>query len=184
MSSNAGGSKTARRVVYIITIIISAAFIFFGHKIAMENYPGSAAPEQNVEKAKVIEIVNVTSEDLVLGEGNVVSTVTTSFVAEIITGDEKGLEVYAVHVADWFVPYDTKELELGDKILLLKDAEAGYLSEYSFAGYSRTDGLAVLMIIFLVLLMLFGRAKGFHTVISLVFTCLAIFAVFIPSVLS
>ena len=37
---------------------------------------------------------------------------------------------------------------------------------------------------FFFFLLLFGRKKGVNTIVSLVFTCLAIFAVFVPSILS
>ena len=48
----------------------------------------------------------------------------------------------------------------------------------------RTNTLAVLAGAFFLMLLVFGNLKGFYTLISLVFTCLAVFAVFIPSVIS
>ena len=53
-----------------------------------------------------------------------------------------------------------------------------------FGEYLRTDTLALLGGAFLLLLLLFGRKKGFNTIVSLIFTCLAIFAVFLPSLLA
>ena len=50
--------------------------------------------------------------------------------------------------------------------------------------YIRTDALIVLGAIFLIALLFFGRTKGLNTIISLGFTCIAIFAVFIPAVIS
>lgn len=173
-----------RIITYMATVIVSVILLLIGHKVAMSNYPTSSMPEQMVEKAKVISIIDSFTEDFDLGNGAIVSSVTTQFKALILTGEEKGTEIYAIHVADWFVPYDTKSLEVGDRILIMKDPDAGYLPAYSFAGYSRTDGLIVLAVAFVVLLMIFGRIKGFNTIVSLILTLTAIFAVFIPSVLS
>jgi uncharacterized membrane protein len=50
--------------------------------------------------------------------------------------------------------------------------------------YFRTDKLLILTAFLVVFLLLFGHRKGFNTIVSLVFTCAAIFAVFIPSILS
>ena len=57
-------------------------------------------------------------------------------------------------------------------------------SEWIFGGYARFDTLLLLGILFFVLLLVFGRMKGFNTIVSLTFTVLAIFTVFIPSILS
>ena len=48
----------------------------------------------------------------------------------------------------------------------------------------RTDKLMILMVAFLLLILLFGGKKGVNTIVSLGFTCLAIFGVFVPSVLA
>ncbi len=55
---------------------------------------------------------------------------------------------------------------------------------WDFAEYIRTDNIILLGIVFLILLILFGGIKGVNTIVSLLFTCLAVFFVFIPSVLS
>ena len=50
--------------------------------------------------------------------------------------------------------------------------------------YYRSDSILILGIIFAVVILVFGRFKGVNTLISLAFTVLAVFAVFVPSVLS
>jgi uncharacterized membrane protein len=49
--------------------------------------------------------------------------------------------------------------------------------------YSRTSALLILAVVFLGLIVLFGRTKGLKTLVSLVFTVLSIFIVFIPAIL-
>lgn len=55
---------------------------------------------------------------------------------------------------------------------------------WSFSEYVRTDALLVLGLVFCLFLFIFGRTKGINTLISLAFTCLAVFLVFLPSVLN
>ena len=50
--------------------------------------------------------------------------------------------------------------------------------------YVRSDGILILGGAFVLVVLLFGRWKGLNTMVSLGFTCLAVFMVFIPSVLS
>ena len=57
-------------------------------------------------------------------------------------------------------------------------------ADYLLTEYVRSDYLIVLSILFIIFLLIFGRKKGINTIISLIFTCLAIFLVFIPAVLS
>ena len=57
-------------------------------------------------------------------------------------------------------------------------------NQWLLSDYQRSDQILVLLVIFLVLLLLFGRWQGFHTIVSLTLTCLAVFYVFIPAVLA
>jgi len=56
--------------------------------------------------------------------------------------------------------------------------------KWYFNGYYRINKIIVLIIIFSLCLLIFGGKKGFNTILSLGFTCTAIFAVFIPAILS
>jgi uncharacterized membrane protein len=53
-----------------------------------------------------------------------------------------------------------------------------------FNGYYRLNKLIWLGIIFIFCVLIFGGKKGFNTILSLGLTCAAVFAVFIPSILS
>ena len=50
--------------------------------------------------------------------------------------------------------------------------------------YVRTDTLIMFGAAFALLLIIFGGLKGLNTILSLSFTCLAIFSVFVPAILS
>ena len=50
--------------------------------------------------------------------------------------------------------------------------------------YDRTGPLLWLGVAFGVLILLFGRFKGFNTLLTLSLTCLSLFLVFVPAILS
>ena len=50
--------------------------------------------------------------------------------------------------------------------------------------FVHTDQLIIFGCIFVLALLLFGWGKGFNTLLSLSFTCMAVFMVFIPAILS
>ena len=72
-----------------------------------------------------------------------------------------------------------KVVEKGNKILLYETNDM-----YFFGDYYRINKIIVLLIIFLALLITLGGIKGLNTLVSLVFTCAAIFIFFLPSILS
>ena len=75
------------------------------------------------------------------------------------------------------------ELEEGQKIYLYEhttDEETIWYADQ----YDRASGLIILGIIFITFVILFGRKKGINTIIALIFTCLSIFMVYIPAIIS
>ena len=64
------------------------------------------------------------------------------------------------------------------QIKIMKD------NDWVMLEYVRSDGILILGGAFVLVVLLFGRWKGLNTMVSLGFTCLAVFMVFIPSVLS
>lgn len=73
-----------------------------------------------------------------------------------------------------------REAREGDRVMLGMTA-AG---TWSFIDYVRIYQIMILGGVFMVLLIIFGRVKGFNSILSLGLTCTAIFAVFIPSIIS
>jgi len=101
------------------------------------------------------------------------------FQAEIRTGPRRGELVTARQSFAGFVQDALREVAPGDSVLLISLND-----EWFFNGYRRANRLFILGIIFALLVLLFGRKKGFNTLLSLGLTCAAVFAVFIPSILS
>lgn len=101
------------------------------------------------------------------------------FEAEIRTGERRGEIVTGRQTFAGFVQDALREVTPGDSILLTSIGD-----DWFFNGFRRANRLLGLGIIFALLVLLFGGKKGFNTLFSLGLTCAAVFAVFIPSILS
>jgi uncharacterized membrane protein len=73
-----------------------------------------------------------------------------------------------------------EKVTVGDRIILVNFGG----SEWFFVDFVRINQIIILGVIFAVLLLIFGRAKGLNAILSLGFTCMAVFTVFIPAILS
>ena len=106
------------------------------------------------------------------------------FEARLLSGANKGQIVRAVQYwdADSVVPI--KEVKDGDKVLLVKNMVSQKDYNLVFADYIRFDGLFWFILAFLAMLLIFGRSKGFRTILSLALTFGAIFLVLLPSILA
>ena len=74
---------------------------------------------------------------------------------------------------------NSKVVEKGNKILVYENN-----GSFFFGDYVRSNKILILLIIFLILLIALGGIKGINTIVSLLFTCAAIFIFFLPSILS
>lgn len=169
------------KLIYILTILLSIAFIAVGYNM---NKVSFARQQYNKSyRAEVVSINDVSEENIDNGYENFSST-TIIFTAEITNGDLKGTVTDAKQYMDDMVAVDAKMVEEGDDILISSlIARDGEGEEWTFVEYDRSTVLLMLLISFFLLIILFGRKKGINTIISLVLTCLAVFLVFVPSIL-
>lgn len=173
-----------RSLVYLSTIFLSVILLIAGNRITTKNLDIlSGAEGVNAEKAQVKKVVNIETVEYDLGGETPETGKNIYFTAEILSGVNKGTEVSALQTVDPFTGAALKEVEPGDKIILYQLDNENSDDEWVLGEYLRTDALIIMGIAFLVLLVLLGGFKGFNTIVSLIFTCAAIFAVFIPAVL-
>jgi len=162
-------------VSYAIVVIFAILFLYFGNMIASQNMViDFGDTEYGPVRARVTQVLDVLEYDEYFW-----GQTTVLFDAQLTSGDEQGTVVRAwqnivAHFADL-----EEVVQEGDRVLLWNFGE-----EWHFADYIRTNYIIFLGIAFLVLLLIFGRVKGLNTILSLGFTCIAIFTVFIPSILS
>lgn len=177
----------ARRKIfsYILTVLLSLLFLFAAGKIAQVDFSTfHGRSEIRLEKAKITEVLDRTVEEYSMDGGqSQIRNTKILFYAEI-SGASGKERVEAVQNIDELIANDDKEVEEGDRVILALTEDSYGDPQWQFSSYSRTEGLLVLGIVFAVLLILFGRLKGVNTLVSLGFTCAAVFGVFVPSILS
>lgn len=71
----------------------------------------------------------------------------------------------------------------GDTVIMKNYKIEDLGTDWAVENFKRSNVLFILIAAFAVLVIIFGRSKGFRTIISLAYTCLAVFLVFIPAVL-
>jgi uncharacterized membrane protein len=174
-------NSNKNKLVYILTILLSIAFILTGYNMNKVSFAS-----QQYDKSYRAEIISVNdiSEETIDSGYETFSSKTISFTAKITSGDQKGTVTDGRQYMDDMVAVDAKVVEQGDKILMSSlIARDGDGKEWTFVEYDRSGVLLMLLISFFLLIILFGRKKGLNTIISLVLTCLSIFMVFVPSIL-
>lgn len=185
MQTNMKKTKMIHFMIYIVTILLSVAFIFFGNKVASSKMDVLMGEDGfQIEKAKITEIIGVYEESLASNENSGLMIKDIAFNAEITSGDLKGMSVVGIQNLNSYMMIMPKEVSVGDKILIYSVHNDVFNTDWVYGEYIRTDALMVLGAVFVILLLIFGRIKGMQTIVSLAFTILAIFTVFVPSILS
>lgn len=169
-------------IIYVITLILSIIFIVSGYKSNKVELDNEGLGKSYY--AKVIAVHEVSEEEIDYGYESMKSK-SIRFSAKIKNSDLNSDTVEAYQFIDDAVEINPKEIEIGDKILISQLSSRTNIeeTEWTFIEYYRTDSLIMIAAVFFALLVLFCRKKGINTIISLIITCLAIFLVFIPSIL-
>lgn len=181
-------TKIKSAVIILITIIFSILYIFIANKYVTLNLPEN----ENIEnfdsyRAKVLNIIDILEYEYdYFGEDPVYGK-TIVFEALILNGHMKGEIVTCLQDIDPNLHINLLEISVNDVVLISTEfinPDFEHIASWAMLEYSRTNELLILTIAFFVLILLFGRLKGILTIISLILTCLAIFMIFIPAVMS
>jgi len=166
-----------KKVIPYFAVVVSAIlFLYFGNMYATQasTLDLGDADFQSV-RARVTNILDIHYED----ESEWWHGTIILFDAEITDGAESGSVVRVRQYLDIHFSYTIHGVNVGDSVLI-QDFGDGW----HFIELIRINIIVVLGAIFVLLLLLFGRMKGLGAILSLGFTCTAIFAVFIPSIIS
>jgi len=167
-------------IPYFATVIIALLCVLAGHSFVARDAIMFQNVSHEIARAQVLRIV----ERIDLGEdfddlhfqGEIIV-----FEARITRGERRGDIVTASQTSGDFALGELKEVEEGDSVLLIYNE---FIDEWFLDGYLRTNRLLALAIVFTLCVLLFGRRKGFNTLLSLALTCGAVFGVFIPAILA
>lgn len=164
---------------YIAVLVFSVLFLIVGNRIASGDGFGnddfidplsyySGVVTNIIEQSEVEDMWGSTSKQII-------------FEARITSRERRGDVVIAsqeIFDSTWG---NTKEIEVGDRIVVVYDS---FNNNYFFANYVRINYILILGAFFLALVLLFGRKKGFNAIVALGFTCMAVFWIFIPALLT
>lgn len=170
-------------ITFVIVIFFSILFIWIGNRTNQTQILDDTA--QNYFRGKVVSIENIEVHQKQITETSSVSITTITYKQKLLTGPNRGKTVLGVQTIDGSYAIKQVPIKVGNKIITYFEPEAsGIPSEYTFAEYYRSDGMIFLVVLFLLLIVLIGKSKGFFTILSLIITVLVIFCVFIPAIIN
>ena len=173
-----------KTLAYLGTVLCCVLVLFACNRFVTRGLSIFTANTATVTaKAKVLEILKQDTTEYDLGTGNVISSTVTSFRCRILDGEYRGREVVGSQTIDGFSS-NMKPVEVGDRVVAYLFEGTDAENAWVFGGYERMEALSVLLGVFFLALLVFGRKKGVNTILSLVLTCLMVFAVFVPSILT
>lgn len=163
-------------------LIISVLFLFYGNKIATSHSENILVQNRESELedqvfAQVLKIDSVSPKQ----DDKTVNIV--KFTAKIINGKAKDSIVHATQYSYLNNTTMPKAVSEKDNVVLSK-LSSNNTADWAFENYERIDQIIILSIIFIVLILLFGGKKGVSAILSLAFTCLSIFYVFVPFIMA
>lgn len=181
-------TRTGKLFIEAIILIICIALLVVGNIIASsgrsaldnEDRSGSIFAE-----ARVVSVGEKQYQNDIPGE---YEDYNLPMVCRILSGQNKGISVEAVQNVSNYNNQNIRPVSVGDKIILTlvstSDSNGQLLQggTWYFAEYIRSDALWVLLIMFAAGLLLFGKANGARTIVSLTLTVCAVFFMLIPAV--
>lgn len=171
--------------VRIFTIILSIVILFVGNKYVSENLDIFKNSANETAMGKITSIINREENIFTIQDSEDMKNIDIRFNCEITSGKYKGQTVEVLQNIDPMLPANVREVREGDHVIVINmvDAMSGE-TVWHFAYYSKIGGILILTAIFLLLMFLLLRSRGFNIIVSLAITCAAIFFIFIPSVLN
>ena len=178
------GEKSTRadRVLYLVTVLLSVAVIWFGWRFAVADGTvlgqdlGGIDAEQY--RARITEVVSSTDIHAKYSDG--IAERRTVCYAQLLSGPDKGKTVLVTQVQDSTTLTLDRPCQVGDKMYVYLGQNEYGEAQWFTSTHVRTDWLLFLGLLFVALVVAFGGVKGVRTLLSLGLTCLAIFAVLIP----
>ena len=172
-------------IIYVVTVFIYAVLLFVGHKVAYDKstmFLGGY--DDGACSAVVTEIVEVITEDITIDGVSAGQDKTVVFKCLVKNGELKGKTVTAVETISVYDMVPLEEVMVGSRILIAENPDDSSEWDFYMHDYNRLTPIWILGGMFVVLILVFGKMKGVNTLVSLGFTCIAVFAVFVPAVLS
>ena len=170
---------------YILTVFLSCLLLWLGWMSVKNDahlFQNTSGSDSEEALCRVLEITDDDQTISNLGDMYYLEQ-RIEFDAEILRGPRKGEIISAEQLIDNVSTLGVQPVEVGDKLFVYSPAD-GTDGVWSAGAFYRSGQVALLLGFFCLALLLFGQKKGFNTMLSLAFTCGAVFLVFVPSILA
>ena len=164
--------------ICLLVLIISVLFLYCGNKIAT-SHPINVVIQNRESELEEQAFAQVVKIDNIISKQDDQTIKIVNFTAKITSGNYNGSVVHATQYSYLNNTIMPKAVHENDNVVLSKLASDNS-NDWAFENYERIDQIVILSIVFMVLLLLFGGKKGISAILSLTFTCLSIFYVFVP----
>lgn len=161
--------------IWVSFMAIFFIFLYIFNTTLEYNRPADVNTGIAYEKAKVINILSDT-----LGEDPDFPSIKIGkqeLELEILTGENKGKRVIAWNFVE---RVDNKPGKIGTKFVV---SSFDNFVTTTITNYSRETALYVLLIVFMFVIIFFGKMKGLKSIFSLGFTLICVIYLFIPMIL-
>lgn len=179
--------KTAhskQMICYFLLALFSIAFIIIASSITMDGAVILSSQTASVQESVVVKVTNVldTIEDTVnLDETTTFTTTTITYEGVVITGESQGKTITATQSYDSMTTLTPTPARVGDLFFAYRYEDA---EDYVTGAYIRLPIIAVALVLFIILFLLFARWRGLGSLFALLMSLLAVFIVFVPAILS
>ena len=172
-----------RIITYICTIIFSLTFVFGLGGMYRSHIDGITNNHIDYERVKISRIVR---EDSIGNDPSFGNNKRSEihFEARILDGEDKGDKIAGIQLIDGTIYTHFPRVEEGQNIIVTRSQNTDGKLVWAYVSHDRIAPLIILCVILSVCLLIFGRMSGLNTLISLAFTILAVFLVYIPAILA
>lgn len=172
--------KLRRALMWIIVVLLSLIIILVGSKATTRSLKFFNFKDNSTVKAVVTSVGEINKSSRSQGLDKPIEDVYVNFKCKILSGEHKNEIVKARQTksSSYALTEKVKLVEKGDSVLLIKN------EDWEFVDYYRLDKIAILALIFAAGLILIGLKKGINALVSLTFTALFVFCVFVPWIMN
>lgn len=171
--------RTKRLIGYVILLLVSALFLYYGNQIICKQVDRGLVTDREEELDTMVfaRVIRIDSTEQNEQDGSK----TIHFTARTLWNADNAVEYDCEQLI--YDNYKAKiaEVKSGDAVIL-QSVGNGEENAWIFQDYFRFDKIMILGAMLAVFILVLGGRKGFHTLVTLTITCLAIFMVFIPSI--
>ncbi len=168
---------------YLLVIVVSVIISWFGasfyqsRMVSIDEF--SQYNDSDFHRAQITQI----TQEREINDEFSMNIYEITYKATISSGPMQHRELTLTQGFNEQMMMELYPLSAGDKILLYRNVVDDQIS-YELMGFQRSTQLWILVGLFIVLLIGFGKMKGVNAIISLGFTIFSVFFILIPAILA